>query len=52
MKQISERIIKLVQLENDAPVARGQAQGKYALRWAVIVVCVAFWIATALFFIW
>ena len=52
MKQVSERIIKLVQLENDAPVTSGQAHGKYALRWAIIAVCVVFWIGAALFFIW
>jgi hypothetical protein len=52
MKQVSERIIKLTQQDNDAPAEGGQAHGKYAFRWAVVGICVAFWVAAALFFIW
>jgi hypothetical protein len=52
MKQVSERIIKLAHQDNDASADEEQAHGKYAFRWAVIAVCVAFWIAAALFFIW
>jgi hypothetical protein len=53
MKQVSARIIRLAHPQNnDATVEDAQVHGKYAFRWGIVLVCIAFWIAAALFFIW